>query len=356
MNFKKSIFIGQNQTENKSLKKQFTIQGKNNSDKRRSDDICFNNFLNNFKNNQKDKISKIPVDHRMSYQDKEGIITPFMKQNINSDEKSVLRDNNYYLNFVNNVYQNDSHLSNNNVIKNNSKETSHMLKNFIKKKSYNFQNLRNTKEKSPQKISIKTTNKKHSYCSNDINKKVKKKVSISTGNDLKNQSNQSNKNFSNFQEKETKMAQKAINGSKFLIEKFVPKYQSSRRVSYIKDPENINYVKKIRSSRKHKEKENNYNLNLKEEKNGIENNGINDIKIIKINEKKNRRKSSQNLEKQIEIENSDTKNNNTNKNNAKNNQIIKTKAQTNNSKNIKHNYKSCLFCCFTVKDDSFPNE
>lgn len=282
-----------------------------------------------------------------------------MKQNKNSDEIPVLKDNNYYLNYVNNVYQNDSHLSNNNVIKNNSKETSKLLKNFIKKQSYNFSNLRNPKEKSPQKFSIKTNNKKNSYCSNDIKKKVKKKVSISTGNDLKNQSNPTNKNISNFQEKETKMAQKAENGSKFLSEKFVPKFQSSRRVSNIKDIEHINYIKKVKSSRnlsKHKQNENNYNLNLKEEKNGIEDNAKNDIKIIKINQNKNKRKSSHNLEMQIEIEKSDTKNNNTNKNNAKNNQIIKTKAQTNNSKNIKHNYKSCLFCCFTVKDDSFLNE
>ena len=357
MNLKKSIFISQNQTGNKPLKKQFTIQGNNNIDKRRSDDICINNFLNNYKNNQKDKISKIPIDHRMSYQDKNRIISSFMKQNINSDEKSALKDNNYYLNFVSNVYQTDSHLSNNNVIKKNSKETSHMLKNFIKKKSYNYSNFRNLKDKSPLKISIKTTNKKNSCCSNDIKKRVKKKVSINTNNDLKNQSNQTNKNTSNLQEKEMKMAQKSVKGSKFLSEKFVPKYQSSRRVSTIKEPENINYIKKFKSSRNlsnHKEKENNYNL--KKEKNGNENNGMNDIKIIKINQNKNRRESCHNLEKQIEIEKSDTKNNDTDKNNVKNNQIIKTKAQTNNSKNNKHNYKSCLFCCFTVKDDSFPNE
>ena len=122
MNFKKSIIINPNQISNKSYKKQFTIQTNNKNDKRRSDDICFNKFLKNYKNTQNDKISKIPIDHRMSYQDKNALIFNIMVQNENDNENPVIRDNNYYLNFVNNVYQKDSHLSNNNVMKNNLKE------------------------------------------------------------------------------------------------------------------------------------------------------------------------------------------------------------------------------------------
>ena len=88
-------------------------------------------------------------------------------------------------------------------------------------------------------------------------------------------------------------------------------------------------------------------------KNGNENNDMKDKKIIKANQKKNRTINWNNLNEEIEIEKC-YKKNNIERDSDNNNQIIKEETKMN--KKVKHNYKSCLFCCFTVKDDSFPDE
>lgn len=351
--FKKSMYKCKepNLQVNKFSKKQKTMQIKNNIDKRKSDDICFNNFLNNFKTSH--KMSEIPVDHRLSYQDKNILISSLMKQNANNDEKAVVKDKNYYLNFLNNVYLNDSHLTNQNVIKKNLKESSGILKTLQKKKTFNFSKATNSKDTYQKKLSFKITNKKNSCCSNDMNNISKKKISISTVNDIKNQSNQSNRNLT------SSIEQKIIdNKNKILSEKIVSKYQSTKKISKLKNDEIISNRKKYKSSRnisKNKEKEKDYNINLKEEKNENNESMQKDIKIITINQKnKNRRKSNHNLE--IEIEKCETKiNANKNENDGKSAQIIKVNEKNNKNK-IKENCKSCLFCCFTSKDDSFFNE
>ena len=342
MKYNKSIYFNPNSSSNRHFAKQLTIQSKNNNDKRKSDDIFINNYLKKFKNLQKDKINKIPVDHRLSCQNKNVQISSLMLQNSNNDENKGVKDNNYYINLLKNIYMNDSHLTNQNIIKNNQKDSINIIKRFEKKKTYHYSKGRNSKDSSIKRNSNKHSKKKLSFDTNVIRKEMPKKKSISS-NEMKKQQNNKLLNSIDLNNNN--------DNNQFLSEKKISKIKSS------KGNDSANNSKKIKSSRNISKIDviKIMNTSLKDEKKIIENNKINQKELkLKLNnnnqkQKERKRNNNQNIEKEeIEIEKCDTKNN-SNKNNSKNNVIIDNKENAN--KNDKKNKISCLFCCFSIKDD-----
>jgi hypothetical protein len=121
---------------------------KYNEDKRKSDGIAENVFLNKIKGNHNNKLNKIPVNHRLSIQDSNMFAFSKFINNIKSynNEKPKKKDKDYYLNLLNNIYSNESHLSNNNVIKNNNKKKEcNIIKKYDEKISMNTPKVMNYK-------------------------------------------------------------------------------------------------------------------------------------------------------------------------------------------------------------------
>ena len=360
MDYKKSIYLRPISSSNRLFKKQLTIQNKNNNDKRKSDDIFINNYLNKLKNLQKDKINKIPVDHRMSCQNKNLLISSIMLQNSNNNESKEVKDNNYYINLLKNIYINDSHLTNKNIVKNNLGDSINILKRFEKKKTYNYSKGRNSKDSSIKRSTNKHSKKKLSFNSNDIKKEINKKKTISSNDKKKQNKKFLNLNDLNKNNKENNDNNDNNDNNKFLSEKIISKIQDKKGFQKIKNNDSSNNnSKKFKSSRnvsKNKDTEI-MNTSLKDEKD-IENIRTNQkdikLKIDNNNQKQKERKRSNNhdVEKEeIEIEKCDTKNN-SNKNNSKNNEIIENKENKDNTiKNDKKSKISCLFCCFSIKED-----
>lgn len=310
MNYNKSIYINQGKTSDNVIKKQKTMYDKHNNIKRKSDDIFFYNYLNKFKNTQKDKINKIPINHRMSLQNKNMIFSNML--NDNNDNKKV-KDKDYYLNLLSDIYENHSHLSNKNIIKNNLKESSSFLNMLEKKKTFNFKKKRKSKDNSTRKSWSKKSKKKLSCGSmENNNKSTNKKLSIYS-HDLYEKSNNC------------------------IGEKLAAKCQSSSKVmSNVKsfyDASNSNYKKlKIQNNVEN----NNFLNNINEENK--------DNKVKKIHKKKNNKKIKD-KEKEIEIEKCETKMV------SKNNIIVKN-ANINSVKENKKKFKFCFLCCLASKDDS----
>ena len=348
MNYNKSIYLIPGQNQDKILKKQFTIQSKVNLDKRRSDDLNFYNFLNKFKHIQKDKINKIPINHRFSVQNKNALISNLLlniNNNINNDQ-TPKKDKNYYLNLLNDLYINDSHLSNKNIVKKNMKDTSNVIKKLEKKKSLNYSKRKISKDNSTKKSGSKNSKKKVSYCSNDFKNKSDKKDSTDI-NGLK------NKSIKKLSDASNEINEKA---NKYLSEKIVPKFISSKDISKIK---NNNDSNNNNSNKNNKYKS---SLNLLIQKKDIENISSslkvvkNDITDISPNEKK--------LNK-----NDKDKDNKKKKNDIKNNNIVKgdlelekCNCNTINNRNIYKNQKKnfqnykCFLCCFNSENDLSDNE
>ena len=106
---------------NKSKSSRKIIQNKipkYNVDKRKSDGIAENVFLNKNKGNHSNKLNKIPINHRLSIQDSNKFAFSKLISNLKPDtnEKPKKKDKEYYLQLLNNIYSNDSHLSNKNVM------------------------------------------------------------------------------------------------------------------------------------------------------------------------------------------------------------------------------------------------
>ena len=349
MDYNKSIYLIPEQNQDNFLKKQFTIKSKGNVDKRKSDDINFNNFLNKFKHTQKDKINKIPINHRFSLQGKNALISNLLFNiNNNNNEQTPKKDKNYYLNLLNDLYINDSHLSNNkNILKKSMKDTSNVIKKFEKKKSSNYSKRKISKDNSTKKSGSKNSKKKVSYCSNDFKNKSDKKVSIDI-NGLKIKSSKKLSDASN------EINEKA---KKFLSEKIVSKFRSSKGISKIKNNNDSN---------NNNNKNNKYksSLNLLVKKNDIENNSSslkvvkNDIADISPNEKKlnENDKDKDNKKKKNNIKND---NNNTEKEDI---ELEKCNCNTINNGNIYKNQKKnvsnykCFLCCFNSENDLSDNE
>ena len=110
MDYSKSyIFNPLNNNLKQAIKKQYTIESKNNTIKRKSDDIHFYNFLSKYKHVQKYKINKIPKNQRFSYEVKNAIMPNIIKtfnntKNKNKNESATKKDSKYYLNLVNGIY------------------------------------------------------------------------------------------------------------------------------------------------------------------------------------------------------------------------------------------------------------
>lgn len=317
MDYNKSIYFNQLAKENNiNIKNNFTIKSKNNIDKRKSEDICFNHFLNKFKDSQKYKFKNIPINHRPSYENKPLMISNLIKDN---NDNTCTKDKNYYVNLLNNMYLNDTHLSNKNFFKSQNK------KKFEKKKTFNF-SKRNSKDNSGSKYS----KKKLSYCSNDI--KCNDSNKITSSNDFKNKSRKKLSNFTN---------QLYEDGKRLENDNILPikKYQSSQSISKLKN--NIHNLKRKKSFLKIIKNNENEKMNdtIKEEKNELK-------KSDKIKPKK--RKIIIKKE-ELEIEKCETKNN-LSKNSIlnNNNNII------DNQKN-KKKFSFCFFCCLSSKDDSFQD-
>lgn len=339
MFFKKSIYKNPSKSTKKVYSKQITNKSNNNV-KRKSDDMCFNHFFNQYKKSQRDKINKIPIKHRLSLQNKNLLISRFMLQNAYNEEKNEARDKSYYLNYVNNIYLNDSHLTNKNFIKGSPANSSDIHRIYEKRKASHF-SKRDFKDIYKNKISSKAS-KKHLSCgSNEIKKKSNKKISVSSA-EVINELN----NFKDIS---------SNNKDKTLSEKMILKFQSSKAI--LKNKNHNHEI--IRNNKKHKSslsglknKETN-----KENANGIGNNEKKqkDMNLLKMqNNLKTKKRKISNLEIELEKSNMKDSNNiiiNENKTNAN------TITNTNSNANAKRKYnKSCLFCCISQNDSFSDNE
>ena len=338
MFFKKSIYKNPSKSTKKVYSKQFTNKSNNNF-KRKSDDMTFNHFFNQYKKTQRDKINKIPIKHRLSLQNKNLLISRFMLQNAYNEEKNEVKDKSYYLNYVNNIYLNDSHLTNKNFIKGSPANSSDIHTIYEKRKASNY-SKRDFKDNYKNKISSKAS-KKHLSCgSNEIKKKSNKKISVSSA-EVINELN----NFKDIS---------SNNKDKTFSEKIISKFQSSKALSKSKyHNHEIKSNKKLKSSLSGlKNKETN-----KENDNGIGNNEKKqkDMNLLKMqNNLKTKKRKISNLEIELEKSNLKDPNNiiiNENKTNAN------TITNTNSNANAKRkNNKSCFFCCISQNDSFSDNE
>lgn len=336
MDYGKSlIFNPVNNKLKEVIKKQYSIPTEEKENKRKSDDIHFYNFLSKLKLNQKYKVNKIPKNHRFSYEDKNALMSNLIlphnsnknnnnnnNENYNNKKKlTVKKDSNYYLNLVHGIYSNDSHLSNNNIVKMNSSHINFM-KGYENKKTFNF-SKRTKDNNSTKKSGSKTSKIKLSYCSNDMRLKSEKKINV-FGKSIKKFSLGSKEN-----EKTKKLSS----------EKCQSKFYSTKGISKFKKNENSN--SKNKSSRNLPKRnsaefiQNTITSILPKEikmTNNIENdknNKNNEKEILKINK---------NEKVEIEIEKCDTNNN----------RIIPKNSNTNKKQ---RNYR-CLFCCFNNNNNS----
>ena len=294
---------------------------KYNECKRKSDGIVEHLFLNKIKGNQNNKAIKILNNHRLSTQNANILTFSKLINNIKPDnnEKPKKKDKDYYLKLLNNIYLNDSHLSNNNVIK---KKETNEIKKYEKKISMNTPKIMNYKNNF--KIVCQKSQKKLSFSSQDEKFEPNNKMNNLDNNYIKD-------------DKLTKKENNISNEAK--IPKSTKKYLSQKTVSKFTVKHGLKIKKKENKIAKKEEK--GINDELKEKKIS-ENN-----KEIKINEDFNHmniinKKDSKNNDKEeTELDIDNIKN-------PPNNKIL-------NNKSTKKNNESCFFCCFTMKDDSFIN-
>jgi hypothetical protein len=316
MDYNKSyIFNPLNNKLKQAIKKQCTIESKNNTVKRKSDDIHFYNFLSKYKHVQKYKINKIPKNQRFSYEDKNAVMPNIIKTFNNTKNNNVKKDSKYYVNFVNGIYLNDSHLSNKNVVKMGCSPMN-IINNFEKKKTSFFPKGYLKENNSTKKSWSKNSKKKLSCCSNDIKNKTERKIYNYS---------KSNKKCNIASNKENEKSKK------YLSENYMAKYHSTKGISKLKYSENT--FSKNKSSRNLLQKNSDILIEEKNEETEIVPKGA---KIMNNNEnKKNNKNEIKKINKNentgIETEKCDSNNRNTQK------KINDNKKQ--------RKYK-CLFCCF----------
>ena len=221
--------------------------------------------------------------------------------NTNNHKIPIKKDKNYYLNLLNEIYLNDSHLSNTN------NETSIKIsKKLMKKKTCNFSKIKIFKDSQTIKSS-----------------KNLKKLTLKFNNGNKNPSNENNNIMinNNKNDKEKKENSK----SKLYIKENI---RSSKAI--INENKYIN--KKLNEPLEHKELSKLNKLNNKNKENKLENN------------KRSRNNENQFENENVSLENINTKNitNNTNLN-----------CKSNTKKNNIKMYKTCFCCLIKNSDDSF---
>lgn len=344
MDFNKSIFLQSQKSFKPLFTKKLTLSNFE-KDNKRSEDLNGNIFFKKVKNSQNIKVNKIPLNNINSRIGIKGlnlinsskIINNMINDNENN-EKQIKKDKDYYLNYINNIYTNDSHLSKNNIIKNNIKDTKEGINKIKleKKKTYNFSKLKNPKF-SKKQISI---------CSNDFNNLSNKKLFNFTHKSSKKISRENN------DIKDEILLKKTSNlSNKIRIEKIDNKKYDDRLASKYITSENLLKV----NSKKEKDIKKNLNNSINNEEEKIKYNIKEEIgyklkhsKTMKLssnlNKKNKNKKESKKLEKgELELEKCETKNDE-----GKN--ISKNKTLKN------YSFKSCFLCCFTPKDDSFSND
>ena len=345
MNYNNPIPVNHFESTSKVYEKHFKFQTNNFMNKRKSDEICFKTC--------KDKINKIPLLQRMNNHDKNDIIQTIVENNnVSSNEKPV-RDKNCCLHILKNIYLNDSHLANNNLVRSSLKESCGLgvSKKFEKRKTYNF-NTKNTKIK--ENCQKKYSRKKLSCCTNSMKNNCRKKSSVSF-NEVQTHSNKNSNNY-------IKLSSNT-NNNKFKRE-LISRCKSSRAIR--KFSANNSSIPKIVKYKSSKNLTKNKDLdidNMKcEEKNDKEKNIIKQKeketkKENNIKKKKQKRKHVHDTNKNLnELFNSETKNN-SNQNNLKNMIILETDV-CKDTKNYKYanfikKLKSNFLCCFNAKEDSF---
>ena len=367
--------------------KRMILQNETNINKRKSDVINFINSTTKSRNVQNNKLNKIPINIRSSYQENQlysKINLRNIENNINNDNKNNKdkdkdkgtptptpdkKDKNYYLNLLSDIYLNDSHYSNKNIVKNfkensinnsnnnsiNSKSNNKNIndrkemnaidvnKNFLKKKTCNLSNVRGSK------FSFGKNYKSSKKIGNNItieNRNKSKKLSINASHASKDMlERKSSRKLSNFSKEMNSNQQER----KILIEKVISKFKNPERSTKAKLKEIYKKFKSSQNINIINEKKN--DETLKEEKNENNETMQKEIKSIKINinnnENNNRNsKRSRNVARENEKGNLQRCYTQINSNkNIPNNKKIKVKK-------VKKMYKTCFFCCLIKNDDS----
>ena len=354
-----------NHSPKKFSDKRMFIQYKKNVDKKKSMDIDSLNFKSPISN----QTNKVPLNIRSTFQGKiiiSKIIDNNNENNINfgmkditntNREKPIKKDKNYYLNLLNDIYLNETHLSNKNGLKrkntiininNNNNDSIKVSKDFIKKQTLNFSKIRGSSKNLLRK-SYKSSKRIFSTFRNE---------KINKSNRMSNNGSKDNIEKSNRSKKPSIFNKNAVNKrpiAKFLSENFVSKFQANEELSKIKMKESI---KNIKSSQNVINEIEYINDTLKDEKNLNNMNNVNNeiIETI-IKEVKPIKMTSNTNENQIK--------NNTKSRNVENDNLSKCFTKI-NSKNISNNksikvkkvkkmYKTCFFCCLIKNDDSLSD-
>ena len=320
---KSTLFDKRASSSNKLIQYKFSNNNVN-KDKRRSDEIDPIIFSNRFKEVDNSKINQIPKNHRLSVQNSNMFL--FSKISKNPDNKNYhgkprKKDKNYYINLLNELYLNDTHLTNKKKIMKFEKENPNKFSKYNSSKNISF------------KFSTKNSNnKKNSIFSNEYRNKSHKKLNIF--NNIKPKEEMISKDTANFTH-ETR--NKRIN-KKYLSTKMVSKFKTSKdkKLKKNKSSFNDNDI----------EKEENLNDTLKDEKN---NEAINKEikskkKICKFSNKKNKSDNKINEKEETEVDVGD------------NNENISNK-KTDTNKKFRKLRKCWFFCCLTAndKDDSYSD-
>jgi hypothetical protein len=316
MDYKKSSLLYKKRAN--SSNKIFQYKFSNNyvnKDQRKSKEININ-FSQRFKEIKNSNLNKSPIIQRLSLQNTNMLSFSKILKNKNTyiEKLPQKRDKNYYLNILNEIYLNDSHLSNKNkIIKFDKGNFNHFSK-FRSSKNIAF------------KFGSKSTNKKYSLFSNEYRNKSPKKI-----NNYNNINKKISKDTGNFSQESKK-------------KKFNRKYLSTKSVSKFKSAKDKSI--KNKSSFNDNEKNENLSDTLKDEKNNemINNEIKSKKKICKLSNKNIKNDFKNNEKEETEMGACDT------------NKDISDKKTATNPK-IPKFYKSCFFCCLTSndKDDSYSD-
>lgn len=342
--------ISLKESSKKCSDKRMLLQNSNIKNKRKIDRMYSNKLSN--------KSSKMPLNIKSTFQEKNLIPTLFKgnnENNMNSDIKnsansnskmSVKRDKNYYLNLLNDIYLNDSHFSNKNVSKksnnilSNKNDIIKVDKNYIKKQTYNFSKIRGMgSSKDILRKSYQSSKKVLSTFSNDKMNKPNK-LSIKPIKDNKEKSNRKLSNFSKDMVNKRPL-------TKFLSEKMVSKFKSNEEASKFKKKDKNNNFKASQIIINEVEY---INETLKDENNENNDTIQKEAKQLKLN-----------------INNNDNSLRNTKRSrNTENDNLAKCYTKNNSNKNINSNksikiskvkkmYKTVCFCCLIKNDDSLSD-
>lgn len=324
MDYKKSTIFDKRTNSSKKLFQYKFTNNNVNEDKRKSNEINPNIFSSRFKELHNSKINKAPINHRLSLQNLNIFTFSKLSKSPNSKnhkDNTIKKDKNYYLNILNEIYLNDSHLSNTNKI----------IK-FEKQNSKKFVRYRSSKNIS-FKFTTKGPNKKYSLFSNEYRNQSHKKLNNSNNLQTNTKEDKFNSKISgNFSHE---IRNKKIN-RKYLSTKSVSKFKTSKNKS----------IKKNKNSFNDNERKEDLNDTLKDEKNNemINKEIKSRKKICKLNNKNKKSDNKSNEKEETDMDAFDS------------NKNISDKKTDTKLKNVKFR-KCCFFCCLTGndKDDSYSD-